>query len=483
MASKDVLLLYPSYSYPRKSPPLGLAYLAAYIEQAGYQPHVYDFNITPLSKEQLVGLLDSQAWLLVGISFMTNQFAEARILADTIKKHSPQIPLVAGGPHPSSIPERTLLEIRDFDMIVVGEGEETLKDLCDSLRYDRDLAEVNGLCYRKDSDILMNKKRELILDLDKHPFPAWKFFNLEKYNVFSIAKNNDGAVFAMLSSRGCPNHCTFCDSHTIFQRKFRGRSAENIYEEIMFLHEKYGLIEFDFVDDLVTIHKNRIIVLSKLLKNTGIPFRWMANARVNTVDREMLQAMKDAGCIRVDFGVETGDLKVREMMRKKITNEQIRNAHYLAHDIGLSTGSFAMVGNLGETKKSAKMTVELLKDIGDDVMVSIACPFPGTELYEKAKAKGLVNTEDWTRYVTSPTYTDNYWPVMRTEGMSEGEILDSFYYIHSFFAKRKFQRRYGRNFLFNPKFYREWFFQREGFGNRLKMAMRLLSSRVKMEIL
>ena len=166
-------------------------------------------------------------------------------------------------------------------------------------------------------------------------------------------------------------------------------------------------------------------------------------------------------------------------MRKNITDKQIIDAHHIARDIGLSTGSFTMVGNIGETKDSARMTVDLLKKIGDDVMVSIACPFPGTELYRIAKEKGLLNTEDWTRYVTSPTYTPGYYPVMRTEFLTEDEILELFYYIHSFFARRKFQRRFGKYFFLNPDFYREWLFKRDGLKRRFLMAFKLIKARLR----
>ena len=476
----DILLIYPAYSYPRKSPPLGLAYLSAHAERHGLHPHIHDFNITPLDEYGFDELLHSRDWGIVGLSFMTCQFGEAMKLARIIRERLPRVTIVAGGPHPSSIPERTLAEIPGIDIVVVGEGEETLTELVMALSDGRSLHEILGICFREGGTISLNPPRPLISDLDMIPFPAWKYFPVERYNVFSLA--GDGTVFALLSSRGCPNFCTFCDSHTIFKRRFRPRSAENIFEEIMFLHQTYGMKEFDFVDDLITVQKRRVIALCRLIEDSGIAFRWMANARVNTVDREMLQAMKDAGCIRVDFGVESGDPRVRELMRKNISDEQIRQAHHLAQEVGLSTGSFSMVGNLGEDRDSARKTVELLKDIGEDVMVSIACPFPGTELYRTAKSKGLINTEDWTRYVTSPTYTADFKPVMRTESLSESEILESFYYIHSFFARRKFQRRFGRWFVFSPRFYREWVFQRRGFLHRLNMAVRLVAARIKRQL-
>ncbi|MBF0557322.1 MAG: cobalamin-dependent protein [Nitrospirae bacterium] len=477
--SKDILLIYPNYSYPRKSPPLGLAYLAAYVRQAGFEPCIQDFNVKPVADDDFKDFLVSRKWLMVGLSFMTNQFADAQRLSVLIKNVLPDTPLIAGGPHPSSIPERTLLEIPALDIIVRGEGETTLRELAGAFSSGTDIGEVRGLCFKRGAEIIQTPDREFIKDLDSLPFPAWEYFNMSAYKVFHITANSDAPVFALLSSRGCPNFCTFCDSHTIFARKFRARSARNIFDEIIYLHKNYGMLSFDFVDDLFTVQKVRVLEFCNLIKESGIPFRWMANARVNTVDREMLQAIKDAGCVRVDFGVESGDLNVRKRMRKNITDQQIRDAHITARDIGLSTGTFTMVGNLGETKESAKMTVKLLKEIGDDVMVSIACPFPGTELYHIAKDKGLINSEDWSRYVTSPTYSTDYRPVMKTEFLTEEEILDSFYYIHSFFARRKFQRRFGKFFLLSPVFYKEWVFKSDGLKNRFRMALNLVNARIK----
>lgn len=479
MEKKDILLMYPAYTYPRKSPPLGLAYLAAYLKQSGFRPYILDFNVQPVTDAGFRDLLASRQWLMAGISFMTNQFADAVRLASVVKSVLPEVPLVAGGPHPSSIPEMTLKEISAFDFIVRGEGEESLKEVAEILLRGGDTGGVKGLCVRKDGDVFRTPDREFIKDLDQLPLPAWEFFDMRKYNVFHVSGIANAPVFALLSSRGCPNFCTFCDSHTIFARKFRARSARTIFEEVMYLHKTYGMIQFDFVDDLFTVQKTRVLEFCRLITESGIPFRWMANARVNTVDREMLQVLRDAGCTRVDFGVESGDPVVRKLMKKNITDEQIREAHQTARSLGISTGTFTMVGNLGETKKSVKKTVALLKEIGDDVMVSIACPFPGTEIYRIAREKGFLISEDWSRYVTSPTYLPDYKPVMRTEFLTEDEILESFYYLHSFFARRKFQRRFGRFFLLNPRFYREWVCKSEGMRRRFSMAVSLIIARLK----
>ena len=465
--TRDILLIYPEYTYPRKSPPLGLACLASFAEEKGYSPRILDFNVEDMKDGPFERLLRSRDWLLVGISFMTNQFAEAARIAAVMKRVLPQTLLAAGGPHPSSVPDRTLREIPALDAVVRGEGEETLCDLAEAATGQKGCDGIAGVCFRRGEKIVDNGCRELLTDLDALPYPGWRHLTMAGYSVFSIDARNGGVpVFALLSSRGCPNECVFCDSHTIFGRRFRARSAGNLVAEIMDLHEKFGMLQFDFVDDLFTLRKDRVLEFCERIRRTGVPFRWMANARVNTVDRQMLQAMKDAGCIRVDFGVETGDPVVRRLMRKNITDEQIVSAHKTARDAGLSTGSFVMVGNLGETKNSARMTVDLMKEIGDDVMVAIACPFPGTELYRIATDKGWINTEDWGRYVTSPTYTADYRPVMRTEHLSEEDILRSFYYIHSFFFLR-------------PNFYREWVFRGEGMGRRFRLAFALLKSRLR----
>lgn len=479
MRGKHILLLYPVYSYPRKSPPLGLAYLAAYLRNAGFHPSIHDFNVNQICDKEFEVFLKSRDWLLVGMSFMTNQFADAVRLSQLVKTTLPDTPLIAGGPHPSSIPERTLQEISAIEIIVRGEGEEILRELAETLLIGGDVSSVKGLYFRKNGEPIRTQDREFIRNLDEIPFPAWEYFDMKKYNVFHIAGVTKNPIFALLSSRGCPNLCTFCDSHTIFARKFRGRSAKNIFDEIFYLHKTYGMVQFDFVDDLFTLQKARVLEFCDLIRQSGIPFRWMANARVNTVDRETLQAMKNAGCLRIDFGVESGDPTVRKLMKKNITDEQIRNAHQISREVGLSTGTFTMVGNIGETRESVKMTVRLLKDLVDDAMVSIACPFPGTELYRIAKERGFITSEDWSRYVTSPTYSPNYRPVMRTENLTEDEILKSFYYIHSFFAHRKFQHRFGRFFFLNPRFYKEWVFKSEGFKRRLAMAVELVGARLK----
>lgn len=477
--NNNILLIYPRYTYPRKNPPLGLAYLASFMRREGYNPMIVDLNIDNYSDERLSALVKEFNPVVLGISFMTNQYGECLRLAELIKSSLKSACIVAGGPHVSALPEEILKECPSIDISVIGEGEMTFLELVNTVNSgETHFHHINGICFRDNGGIIRTGARPLIEDVESLPFPAWDLIKVEKYSVFSI---EEGDTFALLSSRGCPNYCIFCDSHTIFGRTFRARSAQNIFSEIEFLHGKYGMTKFDFVDDMITLKKERVLELCRLIKESGIPFKWMANARVNTIDREMLQKMKESGCVRIDVGVESGDPAVRRIARKGTTNEQIINAHKWAKETGIQIGAFTMVGNLGEDMESVKMTAGLLKDIGEDVMISIACPFPGTELYRMAKEKGYLKITDWSRYVTSPTYLKGYKPVMVTDTMTEKEILDAYYYLHSFFVKKKFQARYGKYFFMSPVFMKEWLFKSTDQGGLLRkssMVFNLVKARL-----
>lgn len=466
--NNNVLLIYPRYTYPRKNPPLGLAYLASFVRKEGYNPLIIDLNIDNYSDDKISDIVREFDPLVTGISFMTNQYGECLRLAALIKSSSESTCIVAGGPHVSALPEEILRECPSIDFTVIGEGEVTFLELINAIGSGKKhFHNISGLCFSDNGEIIRTGARALIEDVEAVPFPAWDLIKANKYSVFSIQEGN---TFALLSSRGCPNRCIFCDSHTVFGREFRARSAQNIFAEIEFLHRKYGMTKFDFVDDMITLKKERVLELCRLIKESGIPFKWMANARVNTVDKGMLREMKESGCIRIDVGVESGDPAVRKIARKGTTNEQIINTHKWAREAGIQIGAFVMVGNLGETMESVKMTAGLLKDIGEDVMISIACPFPGTELYRIAKEKGYLNAAGWSRYVTSPTYLKEYKPIMVTDTMTESEILKAYYYLHSFFVKRKFRARYGKHFLMNPVFMKEWLFKSTDQGGLLRKS-------------
>ena len=449
----DVLLVYPPYTYPRKSPPLGLGYLASVLERAGFSVKIIDMS--PLRME--LGDLEEEIMLtkpsIIGISFMTNQYRIAVEIASLAKEVKPGTPVIVGGPHASALPHEILQE-GPVDFVVIGEGENTMLELVPVLLNGvPEFDHIAGIAYRKDNSIIRTGFREFIQDLDSLPFPAWHLLPVERYCVPSTGGDPNQRVFSLITSRGCPAQCTFCDSHTIFGRRFRDRSAKNIFDEIVYLKDSFGATQFDFADDTITINKQRIYDFCNLILEHDLKITWMCNARVTTVKKDMLELMRRAGCVRMDFGVESGDPKVLKAMKKGISLKAAKLAHKWAHEVGMTTGSFVMVGNVGEDLSSVEKTARLMEDINSDISVSIATPFPGTELYQIAKANGWLQVHDWSRYVTSPTALPGYEPVMVTDKMNQQEILDAFYYLQSRFLKKKLQIRYGKRFYLNPRFY------------------------------
>lgn len=471
----DVLLIYPPYTYPKKSPPLGLGYIAAVLEKDGYSVKIIDMSALDMGYEDLQRQVKKAKPKLAGISFMTNQYQEAVNVSGIIKDIDKHIPIIAGGPHVSALPKE-ILTTGSVDIAVMGEGERTVLELANILLNgkNRELRTVDGIAYKRQGRIYVNKPRELIDDLDSIPLPAWHLLPVNRYSVPATGGNVAERVFAVISSRGCPNNCIFCDSHTIFGRKFRARSAQNIFDELVYLNKNFGATQFDFVDDTITVNKNRMYQLCDLILNNNHKFKWMCNARVNTVDLEMLKTMKNAGCVRVEFGVESGNPDVLKKIKKAITIEQIKNAHSMAREAGLCIGSFVMVGNLGEDISSVIKTKELLEQIDtDDVFIAIATPFPGTELYKIARDNNWLLNKNWSKYVTTPTYLPGYKPVMETDKMNAQEILKAFFYLHSQFVKKKLRTRYGNFFLLKKQFYKDHIFNIKG-KKALKYKFKLI---------
>lgn len=485
-----ILFLYPEYTYPRKAPPIGVASLAAYVLRAGHEAEIIDLNVAKYREEEFLNVLREYSPDIIGVSFMTNQYVNAVELIKLCKGIMPAIPVVAGGPHASALPDDLLEEVPELDFVVYGEGEIPLKKLIDCIEKNdsNDVSGVPNICFRNqgNGEIVKNPPTTELIDFNTPPWPAWHLVDLGKYNIFHGGGDSSKLTFALLSSRGCPGKCTFCDSHTIFGRKFRGRTAEDIFNEVIYLHKTYGMEQFDFVDDLITADRKRMFDLCEMLINSGIEFKWMANARLNTLTEEMLTKMQESGCVRIDVGVESGDPKVRKLTKKGIKNEQIVRIHKFCNEIGLYIGTFLMVGNLGETMESVKMTAKLMKGLTKDPSIAIACPYPGTELFKIAEEKGYLLTKDWGKYGTAPTFLKGYHPIMRTDTMSPDEILEAYHYLQSFFAIDKFRARYGDHFYFNPLFLKEYLLESKqygGFKRKLWLGLILVYNLIKNKIL
>lgn len=415
----DLILFHPDYPWPNKYPPMGILSLAGFLERAGYRVKVVDLAVADGDPLEIIRQENPKA---VGISFMTPQSIAAYSLAEEIRKTFPDTVLVAGGVHASALPGETL---EHFDFAVVGEGELTASDLLELLIRGRgEIEAIPGIAYREKGEVIQNRPRPYIRNLDNLPFPAWRHLPLERYKGLGMGLDPEKPFMVVLSSRGCPGRCIFCASHIVHGRGFRMRSPEAMVREVKFLKERYGIEQFDFADDTMTVSKKRMTLFCEMLINDRVTVTWDCNARVNTVDEKMLALMKKAGCVRMNFGVESGSQEILNRIGKGVTLEQIRRAHLLAREAGMLTMSFFMIGHPGENRDHIGSTLALAKELASDCPgLTFATPFPGTELFEMAVEAGWLDGRPWDRYTTTVTGTD-FLPVMRNEAFTREELFE-----------------------------------------------------------
>jgi len=420
-----VLLVYPPISkmdrygselgvFGGKQIPLGIFCLAAYLRKQGYAVQALDAEARELTYDDILAELQAGAYTVLGISSTTVAFDRALQLAQAVKTGRPETVVVIGGPHVSSQPDHPL-PFAAFDYAVCNEGEETLNEFLHVLAEEGDPRTVHGLVHRRNGEIVVNPRRPYIADLDALPFPAYDM--IPNMRIYSPPPFNYKLlpVANIMTSRGCPNACTFCEN-TTFGRQFRMRSAGSIVEEIELLINKHGAREISFVDDTFTINRPRIYEIFDLARQRGLRFPWSCMSRINTVDDDLLQYMRDNGCWYVSFGVESADENILKVIRKNIKPQDVERVINICHRLGIVTKGFFMIGHPLETVETIDKTIAFAKRIPlRHVVVTINTPMPGTEQYEHAREYGTLDESDWKRF--------NYWkPVFVPHGLTP-EIL------------------------------------------------------------
>ena len=376
-------------------PPLGLAYIAAVLEEADYSVRIIDapamgFTL-PRVKDELRRLHPD----IVGVTATTSTFNDALSVSVAAKEACPEAVVAIGGPHVSFLPEQTLKQVPSIDIVGIGEGEQTFLDLVQALDAGKGLEGVRGLAYRDGGVVRKNPPRPLIDDLDKLPFPARHLLPMGKYLAFGRRIIAGG----VLTSRGCPFNCIFCSSSLLFGKKFRSRSPENVVKEVEVLHNKYKARDIEFFDDLFTLDRSRAMAICREILDRDLEIRWVCSSRVDTIDRELLNTLKKAGCAMIYLGVESGSQHVLNLIRKGTRVEQSVKAIRLAREAGIATIASFVFGIPGETLEEMKQTIRLAKSLNPDyAQFSIATPYPGTQLYCMAKEQGLIVKDDWSEY-------------------------------------------------------------------------------------
>ncbi|HID38876.1 MAG TPA: radical SAM protein, partial [Calditrichaeota bacterium] len=328
--------------------PLSFAYLASYAERkiSGLEFKVLDCEVEGLNYPQIEKRIQEIKPDLVGITCPTPAMKHVYKISQIAKEINPDVQVVAGGIHPTVLPKKTLEEGKTIDFVVIGEGEATFAELLQSLKSgEKNFSEISGLCWRKGEKIILNSRRRLIKNLDEIPFPARNIFNLKLYYSAPTKKVSEESATPIVTSRGCPFDCAHCPSKIIWEGFIRYRSPDNVVAEIEDCVNRYNLREFNFYDDTFTINKNRVMEICQKIIEKKLQIYWICLARVNTIDQNLVKMMKEAGCRKISFGLESGNQKILDLMGKKATVEQGKKAVETVKKQGLAVHASFMLGN------------------------------------------------------------------------------------------------------------------------------------------
>jgi len=381
-------------------PPLGISYISAVLEKHGYGVELLDAHTEKCSFDDIERRIKRSKPDIIGVSFTTETRFNGFKTIKIAKRANPSSVVVTGGPHVSLAVEDTLLNMPELDIIVRGEGEFTFLDLVKTLDRDEDISRVEGISYRDDGQVVHNPPRPFIKDLDSLPFPTRHLLQIDKYNSFiEVPGKGKKKFFNVIGSRGCPNRCYFCAASLLSGRTWRGRSPENIINEIEHLIDTYEAEGIWFWDDTFNLENNRAKKICDLITERGLDIDWFCDIRVDTADKELLTKMRQAGCFHTAFGVESGSQEVLDKyVKKRIAIEKVKKVKKWCAELGIIGRGMFIISHPDETFTGAKKTIDLIKELGGINSINVLKIYPGTEIERMAKERGILpKTFTWTK--------------------------------------------------------------------------------------
>jgi len=409
-------------------PPLGLMYIASMLKQERRdEVEILDNYVENLSVQALGEVIKGKQPDLVGISTMTPTFMSALAAAKVAKKAGAIV--VMGGPQLYIYPRETLSH-DCIDFGVVGEGEQVMVELADALSSGRDYTKIQGLAYKSNGNVQVNSER-IVEDIDCLPLPARELIHQDMYSS-AVALD---PMTTMISSRGCPFSCGFCAKFP-WDKKLRFRSGKLVVDEIEHVVQQYGVREVMFYDTVMTLNKELIIQICDEITQRGLKIRWETPTRVDLVDPELLSRMAQAGCARLRYGVESGVPAILELMRKKTSLEQVRNAFRWTQEAGIEAFAYFMIGYPTESVQTIKETIRFAISLKPDMaMFTATVAHPNTHLYELAFQEGLIKTDYWRNFTLGKT--DEKLPFfIKDADVWAKRAYKAFYLRPAFFAHR-----------------------------------------------
>jgi anaerobic magnesium-protoporphyrin IX monomethyl ester cyclase len=427
--TSDVLLIAPSLAFrPRGNrggmmPPLGLGYLAAVLEQAGYRVDLVDMQAEGVRGPDLTRMVRERQPRVVGISTMVVTYRNGLRAAQVVKQALPATKVVVGGPQATFLVEETLA-CPAVDVLVRYEGEETLVELMH--HYDGDgpaLDRIRGIAFRDGGRIYQTERRSLIADLDSLPLPARHLFKSQLYAKPGV----------LITARGCPSRCVFCAANALYPSPpYRARSPHLVVDEIEGMVNEHGLDSFLIADDTFTLCPERAMRICDLILERGLAVKWTCEARVNTMTPKLARKLAQAGCTGVQYGIETGNAEIMKRIRKGIKLDQVEKVVKLTQFAGLDIVCSFIVSHPWDTEETILQTIRLgrkLDGLGASLQrkrqpecgrvtstYTVLTPLPGTYIYDHAEELGIrFLTKDWDRF----TFGE---PVIETRYLTAADI-------------------------------------------------------------
>lgn len=378
--------------------PLGLGYIAAVIRQKpGRDVELFVDGVEPFRR-----LVQRDPPDVLGLSAMTSSYPTCASLARIAKEANPHCAVIIGGQHATSVgPESVFSEIPDVDFVGLGEGEALMDQFLDELesgecRWDS----VPGLCYKTEGGVKSGPDSGLLRELDTMPFPARDLVPLDKFPSHSHMRLGR-LTASLVSSRGCPWRCTYCSSFVTMGRKYRYRSAQSVVDEMQEMAERWGVDSYVFWDDVFTAHQKHAFEICAEIRKRNLKVAWWCLSRTDRMTPELAEAMKDAGCEMISFGIESGSRKTLERIRKQVEFDVVAEAVHYCSAAGIRTQGTFILGFPFETRRDFRETIEFAKSLELDVAMFFSfTPYPGTEEWgnvpEEMKPSSI---DDWNRFV------------------------------------------------------------------------------------